>query len=70
MSAPQGLENDPTNTEEFDSIAHHEIIETYGVRIIMQWIPGHYDIPGNKKADTLANTRAAGSGAYEEMNAQ
>ena len=56
MSALQGLENDPTVKEEFRSILQtsHQIIVTYGVEIIMQWIPGHSNIPGNDKADTLA----------------
>ena len=56
MSALQGLENDPTVKEEFRTILQtsHQIIETYGVEIIMQWIPGHSNIPGNDKADTLA----------------
>ena len=56
MSALQGLENDPTVNEEFTIILKtcHGIIETYGVEIVMQWIPGHSNIPGNDKADTLA----------------
>lgn len=37
MSALEGLEIDPTNREEFKMIVlhTHEIIETYGVEIIM-----------------------------------
>ena len=56
MSALQGLENDPTVNEEFTKILKtcHGLIETYGVEIVMQWIPGHSNIPGNDKADTLA----------------
>ena len=57
MSAPQDMENDPTNKEALkrNSIALHtdEIIETYNVKIIMQYIPGHSGIPVNEKADTL-----------------
>ena len=57
-SALDGLDNDPTNNEEFRKILleTHELIETYGVEITMQWIPGHSDIPGNDIADTLAKT--------------
>ena len=59
-SALDGLNNDPTNNEEFKKILleTHELIETYGVEIAMQWIPGHSDIPGNDIANTLAKSRS------------
>ena len=51
MSALQGLENDPIINEEFTMILKtcHGLIETYGMEIVMQWIPGHSNIPGNNK---------------------
>ena len=56
MSALQSLEEDPINKPELKSIIldSHVLMETCGVKIIFQWIPGHSDTPGNDKADTLA----------------
>ena len=33
-------------------------METCGVKIFLQWIPGHSDTPGNDKADKLAKKGA------------
>ena len=56
MSALQSLEEDPINKPELKSIIldSHVLMETCGVKIIFQWIPGHSDTPGNDKADKLA----------------
>ena len=54
MSAVQSLEEDPRSKPELKSIIldSHELMEACGVKIILQWIPGHSDSSG--KADTLA----------------
>ncbi len=31
-----------------------------GVAVHLQWVPGHYDVPGNEKADRIAKEAAAG----------
>ena len=32
----------------------NNFIDTFAVRVTLQWIPGHINIPGNERADTLA----------------
>ena len=56
MSALESLDEDPMNKPELKSIIldTHELLTACGVRIFMQWIPGHSDTPGNDKADRLA----------------
>lgn len=56
MSALQSLEEDPVGKPDLKSIIEesHEIMETFGIKIFIQWIPGHSDTPGNEKADRLA----------------
>ena len=34
------------------------MINVHGVDIFIQWIPSHVNIPGNERADTLANQGA------------
>lgn len=56
MSALQSLEKSkPNQTELNDIILEANKIQTaFAIRLVLQWIPGHTNIPGNDKADKLA----------------
>ena len=57
LSTLQALSNYSSSTNK--DICHlaqclHKLISRYGTQITLQWIPGHEDIAGNDRADTLA----------------
>ena len=35
-----------------------QLLMTYPIRLVLQWIPGHWDVPGNDKVDRLAKNGA------------
>ena len=60
LSVLQALENQKisNNTIEKLKIDIHGIISTFSVKITLQWIPSHCDLPGNEAADRLAKRGA------------
>lgn len=56
LSVLQALKNSSTEAEDLTYILldSHHIMSSHGVNLIMQWIPGHTNTPGNDRADTLA----------------
>ena len=56
MSALQSLDEDPLSKPELKTtiLETHELMETFDIKIFIQWIPGHSDTPGNDVADRLA----------------
>ena len=58
-SALQALESEDNDAEDVQEISDlaHKLTTSFDVRLVLQWIPGHTDIAGNDKADTLAKKR-------------
>ena len=63
MSVLQALNNDETKDWKIDNISKSisKIITSYDIKVNLQWIPGHTDIPGNDRADFLAKKGASNS---------
>jgi ribonuclease HI len=54
-SALQALKNNNNKPECTQLIKDiNNLINTHNIKLVMQWIPGHSNIPGNDRADTLA----------------
>ena len=60
LSALQALESGNHCSAELAQINldTNQLMTSHEVRIVMQWIPGHSNIPGNDKADKLAKKGA------------
>ena len=55
-SALQALENRNSNKKEVIEtlLQAHKLLSMFTTRLVLQWVPGHINIPGNEKADRLA----------------
>ena len=40
------------------AITINDLLTSYDIQLLLQWIPGHCDLPGNERADTLAKEGA------------
>ena len=60
LSVLQALENQKISNHTIEKlkIDIHSIITTFSVKITLQWIPSHCDLPGNEAADRLAKRGA------------
>ena len=60
-SVLQALESDKQNTTTTRSLlcALDKFLNTFNVQLTLQWIPSHCNIPGNERADVLANKGSA-----------
>ena len=60
MSVLQALESDSGKDKAINELSSSIglMIDTHGVNIYLQWIPGHTNITGNDKADSLAKQGA------------
>ena len=55
MSALQAMENEEIGPEmQRVKMLADKLLTSFPVRLVLQWIPGHTNIHGNDKADTLA----------------
>ena len=61
LSVLQAVDNENMKDQTIRKMIYtaSEVIKVHNVEIQLQWIPGHADIPGNERADTLAKKRAA-----------
>ena len=59
-SALQALENHSVDSKEIQETAMKidKLLAAFTIRLVLQWIPGHTDIPGNEKADRLSKRGA------------
>ncbi|GFO18345.1 Gag-Pol polyprotein [Plakobranchus ocellatus] len=55
-AALQALENNHKQNNEILStkLIINQVISTYAIQLVLQWIPGHTNITGNEKADRLS----------------
>ena len=55
MSALQAMENRSVDKEAAHTrIIIHKLMTAFSIRLALQWIPGHTNLPGNEMADRLA----------------
>ena len=40
------------------AISINNLLTSYDIQLLLQWIPGHCDLPGNERADKLAKEGA------------
>ena len=61
LSVLQALENDNSRDRQITNVSKliSKIITSHEIKVILQWIPGHTDIPGNDRADLLAKAGAS-----------
>ena len=59
-SALEALEDQSTNSTEISKavLQIHRLLTVFPIRLLLQWIPGHTDIPGNERADRLSKRGA------------
>ena len=59
LSALQAMESGDLHDALMEVLQSAEKLQAkYPIRLVLQWIPGHTDIPGNDKADMLAKKGA------------
>ena len=60
-SVLQALDSDSVTSSTIESLylTISAFLSTYPINLTLQWIPGHVNIPGNERADTLAKRGAS-----------
>ena len=60
MSALKALDSSEFTHLGIESLALsiNSLLTSYDIQLMLQWIPGHCDLPGNEKADKLAKEGA------------